>query len=64
MVTISYLSEEQQSGGPVYLKLLARLQAIQQGKVEDEFDWRLEVKAEDRNVPGGHDSINDMEAPV
>ncbi|KAK7757027.1 hypothetical protein SLS62_001043 [Diatrype stigma] len=56
--TISYLSDEQQSGGPVYLKLLARLLAIQQGKVWDEFGWRFEVKAEDRDVPGRNENID------
>lgn len=48
--TVMYLPDEQHSGGPVYLKLLAQLRAIQLGKVQDEFGWRFEVRAEDQEV--------------
>jgi len=53
--TVAYLPDEQHSGGPVYLKLLAQLRAIQLGKVEDEFGWRFEVRAEDQEVDGGNE---------
>ncbi|KAL8789805.1 MAG: hypothetical protein Q9195_006639 [Heterodermia aff. obscurata] len=51
--TISYLPDEQHNGGPVYLRLLARLRAIQMGKVQGEFGWRFMVREEDQDVDGG-----------
>jgi branched-chain amino acid aminotransferase len=48
--TITYLSDDQQSGGPVYSMLLVQLGAIQRGKVQDEFGWLFEVRAEHQNV--------------
>lgn len=43
--TAVYLPDEQARGGPVYLKLLARLRAIQRGTTPDEFGWRFAVRS-------------------
>lgn len=51
--TIRYLADEQDIGGPVYLKLQARLKAIQMGKIKDEDGWLVEVRTEDQEVDGG-----------
>ena len=51
--TISYLPDEEHNGGPVYRKLLARLRAIQLGKVQDEFGWRFMVREEDQDIAAG-----------
>ena len=56
--TVIYLHDEQHSGGPVYLKLLAQLRAIQLGDVQDEFNWRFEVRAEDQEVEGGDEHLS------
>jgi branched-chain amino acid aminotransferase len=48
--TIQYIPDERPSGGPVYLKLLAQLRAIQVGEIPDEFGWRFEVRSEDRDL--------------
>ncbi|KAF2475998.1 branched-chain-amino-acid aminotransferase 5 [Lindgomyces ingoldianus] len=48
--TVRYLPDDQHSGGLVYLKLLAQLEGIQRGKVQDEFGWRFEVRAEDQDI--------------
>ena len=53
--TVRYIPDEQHSGGPVYLKLLSQLRAIQLGKVQDEFGWRFEVSAEDQELDGGNE---------
>ena len=52
--TIVYIADEKEGGGPVFQKLLARFRAIQVGKVEDEFGWRSEVRAEDKELDGGN----------
>ena len=52
--TVRYLPDEQHSGGPVYLKLLAQLRAIQLGKIQDEFGWRFEVQAKDQEIESGN----------
>lgn len=51
--TMRYLSDEQDIGGPVYLKLQARLKAIHLGKIKVEDGWLVEVRAEDQEVDGG-----------
>ena len=51
--TMRYLSDEQDIGGPVYLKLQARLKAIQLGKIKDEDGWLVEVRAEDQEIDDG-----------
>jgi branched-chain amino acid aminotransferase len=48
--TVTYLSEEQSNGGPVYRKLLARLRGIQTGDIEDNLGWRFEIEAKDQHV--------------
>lgn len=50
--TITYISEEQQRGGPVHQKLLMRLWDCQMGKVPDEFGWCFEVSSHDQKVEG------------
>lgn len=53
--TVTYIPEEQQTGGPVFHRLLAELRKIQFGKVCDEFGWRFEVRSEDRELDEGID---------
>jgi branched-chain amino acid aminotransferase len=48
--TVRYVPDEHHSGGPVYLKLLEQLKAIQLGKVPDEFGWRFEMRPEDQEI--------------
>ena len=48
--TIVYMPDDQQGGGPVFQKLLAHFQAVQLGKVQDEFGWRSEVQARDKEL--------------
>ena len=50
--TVVYIPDEQQGGGPVFRKLLARFRGIQLGEVRDEFGWRSEVQAKDRELGG------------
>ncbi|POR31124.1 Uncharacterized protein TPAR_08713 [Tolypocladium paradoxum] len=50
--TVVYIRDEQQGGGPLFEKLLAQLRAIQFGRIQDEFGWRLEVRAEDQELDG------------
>lgn len=52
--TVTYIPDEQQGGGPVFQKLLAQFRAIQLGKVQDEFGWRFEVQAKDKELDGGN----------
>ena len=48
--TVTYIPDDQQGGGPVFQKLLAQFKAIQLGKVQDEFGWRSEVQAKDKEL--------------
>lgn len=48
--TMTFLSEENQSGGPIYKKLLHRLRALQTGDVADTFSWRFLVEEKDKNL--------------
>ena len=48
--TVRFLPNEGSSGGPVYLKLLEQLKAIQQGRIQDEFGWRLDLRPEDQDI--------------
>lgn len=43
--TVTYVSAEE--AGPVCLRLLSQLKAIQMGKVPDEFGWTVQVSAAD-----------------
>ncbi|KAG6353641.1 hypothetical protein INS49_005349 [Diaporthe citri] len=53
--TVTYLDDEQESGGPVFLELLKRLKDIQLGKAKDEFGWLSLVRAEDGAIDGGNE---------
>ncbi|ORY66087.1 aminotransferase [Pseudomassariella vexata] len=44
---VNYIEESQEDAGPVCLKLLTQLKAIQLGKAKDEFGWCAPVTAED-----------------
>lgn len=46
--TVTFLDEKTEDAGPVCLKLLEQLRAIQLGKVEDEFGWRAVVSEGDK----------------
>lgn len=45
--TITYIPESQEDSGPLALKLLTQLKAIQLGKVEDQFGWCYKVEEAD-----------------
>ncbi|RDA83943.1 hypothetical protein CP532_3631 [Ophiocordyceps camponoti-leonardi (nom. inval.)] len=50
--TVTYIPDEQEDAGPICLRLLTQLKAIQLGKVPDEFGWRLVVDAADGEIEG------------
>ncbi|KAG5926542.1 hypothetical protein E4U42_003164, partial [Claviceps africana] len=50
--TVTYIPEGTDEAGPLCLRLLTHLQAIQLGKVPDEFGWRCEVTEGDLDVEG------------
>lgn len=54
---VTYISEDQADAGPICLKLLTHLKAIQLGKTTDEFGWRCEVSECDLNVDGAEDAM-------
>lgn len=45
--TITYIPDSQEASGPLALKLLTQLKAIQLGKVEDKFGWCFKVEEAD-----------------
>ncbi|GAO13526.1 hypothetical protein UVI_02015980 [Ustilaginoidea virens] len=47
---VTYIPDGQAGAGPVCLKLLSHLKAIQSGKAADEFGWRCEVGEGDLNL--------------
>lgn len=49
---VTYMSDEQDEAGPICIKLLSHLKAIQLGKIQDEFGWRCDVREEDLKVQG------------
>lgn len=51
--TTEYIPPGEENPGPVYSQLLSQLRAFQLGKVPDEFGWRFEVRADDRQLPDG-----------
>ncbi|PHH89536.1 hypothetical protein CDD83_5822 [Cordyceps sp. RAO-2017] len=51
--TVTFMPDSQEEAGPVCIKLLDRLKAIQLGKVKDEFGWRFPVTEADAKVDGG-----------
>lgn len=48
--TVTFLSDEDQSGGPIYRKLLHQLRALQTGDAVDTFSWRFLVVEKDKNL--------------
>lgn len=46
--TVTFLDEKTEDAGPICLKLLEQLRAIQLGKVNDEFGWRTLVSDSDK----------------
>ncbi|KFA46059.1 hypothetical protein S40293_07478 [Stachybotrys chartarum IBT 40293] len=61
--TVTYLPAEREEAGDICLKLLTQLKGIQLGKVEDEFKWREEVTAEDREIEGALGTANGQATP-
>ena len=51
--TIAYMPDQQQGGGPVHQKLLARLWDYQMGRVPDDFGWCFEVSLQDQEIKAG-----------
>jgi branched-chain amino acid aminotransferase len=47
--TVIFLSEDQ-SGGPIYRKLLHQLRALQTGDAVDTFSWRDIVEEKDKDL--------------
>ena len=45
--TITYIPDSQEDAGPICVKLLTQLKAIQLGKAEDQFGWCFAVAEED-----------------
>lgn len=45
--TITFLSDDQPNGGPVYARILDHLQGIQRGTLEDDWGWRFDVRSSD-----------------
>lgn len=45
--TIEYMPEDAEGAGPVCLRLLTQLKAIQQGKAKDPFNWVASVTEAD-----------------
>ncbi len=45
--TVNYIPEGQEDAGPLCLRLLTQLKAIQLGQLQDEFGWRQEVSEAD-----------------
>ena len=50
--TVMYIPTTQEDAGPVCLRVLTQLKAIQLGKVKDEFGWRFAVTADHGKVEG------------
>lgn len=50
--TVTFLPASQEEAGEVCLKLLTQLKAIQLGKVDDEFGWRVEISKGDGEIKG------------
>ncbi|VUC28882.1 unnamed protein product [Clonostachys rosea] len=49
---VTFLPQEQEDAGAICLKLITQLKAIQLGKVEDAFGWRVEVGTGDLELAG------------
>ncbi|OAA59916.1 branched-chain-amino-acid aminotransferase 5 [Cordyceps fumosorosea ARSEF 2679] len=59
--TVTYIAADKDEAGPVCIKVLTQLKAIQLGKVEDEFGWRCEVGVQDLKVEGA--PVSGQETP-
>ncbi|KAJ4394794.1 hypothetical protein N0V93_004014 [Gnomoniopsis smithogilvyi] len=55
--TVTYIPDAQEDAGPLCLRLLNQLKAIQTGKAEDNFNWCFKVSAEDREKVKGHEVV-------
>lgn len=55
--TVTYVPDGQEDAGPLCLKLLSQLKAIQTGKAEDKSNWCFKVSAEDREKAKGHEVV-------
>ncbi|KID72957.1 Transaminase [Metarhizium brunneum] len=60
---VTYIPEGQADAGPICLKLLTHLQAIQLGKAADEFGWRCIVSDKDLDVQGAAKEANGTATP-
>lgn len=49
---VTYIPDSQEDAGPVCLKVLTQLKAIQLGKAEDTFNWRCNVTEADLKIEG------------
>ncbi|KAB5580289.1 branched-chain amino acid aminotransferase II, partial [Coniochaeta sp. 2T2.1] len=57
--TITYIPDSVEDAGPLAVKLLTQLKAIQLGKVEDKFGWCFKVEEEDgKKVVGERENGN------
>jgi branched-chain amino acid aminotransferase len=61
--TVTYIPEAQDDAGPICLKLLTQLKAIQLGKAKDEFGWRCPVGEKDLDVLGAVKEKNGTATP-
>lgn len=50
---VTYIPDSQENAGPVCLKLLSQLKAIQLGKAKDQFGWCFAVSEEDGKKVSG-----------
>jgi hypothetical protein len=48
--TVTYLADSQETPGPISQRLLKRLQDIQFGRVQDEFNWNEAITAKDTSL--------------
>lgn len=62
--TVIFLPKEQEDAGPICLRLLTQLKAIQLGKVEDAFGWRAVVGSADREIEGSGEQGRNGKTPT
>ncbi|OAA43639.1 branched-chain-amino-acid aminotransferase [Metarhizium rileyi] len=60
---VTYMPDEQAEAGPICLKLLTHLKAIQLGKAKDEFGWTSLVGEKDLDVQGAAREKNGTATP-
>lgn len=56
--TVTFIPESQEEAGNICLKLLSTLQAIQLGKLKDEFGWNFVVSEADGTAVVGEAKTN------